>query len=278
MCFAVQIATKEPLNPIKQDTKKEKLRYVANIFPYKGYIWNYGALPQVGDIRSDLYVHGLTGFTCCFFPLSPLKDMGGSKPHGQRHQVLWRWRPRGCLWDRYPGTTAQYRRVQCSARNFPDNHLPLAWSFRCVFQVKSSKWKCWASWPWLMREKWIGRSSPLTQTIQRPRNWTVGVSCCCVETPFSTWRRINLRNQSMTINNGTQNGFVFSQSCSKDANLMKGAPPLQNKAVLLTNFKLKNNVSRHNWNCVHIHMMFCFFFCRYRRCPQDTSWSFRGHC
>lgn len=47
MSFDVQIATKEPLNPIKQDTKKEKLRYVANIFPYKGYIWNYGALPQV---------------------------------------------------------------------------------------------------------------------------------------------------------------------------------------------------------------------------------------
>lgn len=54
-CFDVQIATKEPLNPIKQDTKKEKLRYVANIFPYKGYIWNYGALPQVGEIRSDLW-------------------------------------------------------------------------------------------------------------------------------------------------------------------------------------------------------------------------------
>lgn len=52
--FDVQIATKEPLNPIKQDTKKEKLRYVANIFPYKGYIWNYGALPQVGVMRSDL--------------------------------------------------------------------------------------------------------------------------------------------------------------------------------------------------------------------------------
>lgn len=27
--------------------KKGKLRYVANIFPHKGYIWNYGALPQV---------------------------------------------------------------------------------------------------------------------------------------------------------------------------------------------------------------------------------------
>lgn len=46
-CFNSQIAIKEPLNPIKQDEKKGKLRYVANIFPHKGYIWNYGALPQV---------------------------------------------------------------------------------------------------------------------------------------------------------------------------------------------------------------------------------------
>lgn len=49
--FIFQIATKEPLNPIKQDVKKGKLRYVANIFPHKGYIWNYGALPQVSPVR-----------------------------------------------------------------------------------------------------------------------------------------------------------------------------------------------------------------------------------
>ncbi|XP_060004528.1 inorganic pyrophosphatase 2, mitochondrial isoform X5 [Lagenorhynchus albirostris] len=49
----MEIATEEPLNPIKQDVKDGKLRYVANIFPHKGYIWNYGALPQVlsrGDV------------------------------------------------------------------------------------------------------------------------------------------------------------------------------------------------------------------------------------
>ncbi|XP_032042083.1 inorganic pyrophosphatase 2, mitochondrial [Aythya fuligula] len=45
----MEIATEEPLNPIKQDTKKDKLRYVANIFPHKGYIWNYGALPQTWE-------------------------------------------------------------------------------------------------------------------------------------------------------------------------------------------------------------------------------------
>lgn len=45
--FLFQIATGEKFNPIKQDVKKGKLRFVRNCFPYKGYIWNYGALPQV---------------------------------------------------------------------------------------------------------------------------------------------------------------------------------------------------------------------------------------
>ncbi|XP_037752917.1 inorganic pyrophosphatase 2, mitochondrial isoform X7 [Chelonia mydas] len=45
----MEIATKELLNPIKQDIKRGKLRYVANIFPHKGYIWNYGALPQTWE-------------------------------------------------------------------------------------------------------------------------------------------------------------------------------------------------------------------------------------
>ncbi|XP_012687258.1 inorganic pyrophosphatase 2, mitochondrial [Clupea harengus] len=45
----MEIATKEALNPIKQDVKKGKLRYVANVFPHRGYIWNYGALPQTWE-------------------------------------------------------------------------------------------------------------------------------------------------------------------------------------------------------------------------------------
>ena len=44
----MEIATKEPMNPVKQDIKKGKVRFVANCYPYKGYIWNYGAIPQVG--------------------------------------------------------------------------------------------------------------------------------------------------------------------------------------------------------------------------------------
>lgn len=45
----MEIATKEPFNPIKQDMKKGKLRNVHNCFPYHGYIWNYGALPQTWE-------------------------------------------------------------------------------------------------------------------------------------------------------------------------------------------------------------------------------------
>ncbi|RXM34685.1 Inorganic pyrophosphatase [Acipenser ruthenus] len=56
-----QIATKDPLNPIKQDVKKGKLRYVANVFPHRGYIWNYGALPQTWEDPS----HKDNDTKCC---------------------------------------------------------------------------------------------------------------------------------------------------------------------------------------------------------------------
>ncbi|CAL8368133.1 unnamed protein product [Gadus morhua 'NCC'] len=45
----MEISTTEPLNPVKQDVKKGKVRYVANVFPHKGYIWNYGAIPQTWE-------------------------------------------------------------------------------------------------------------------------------------------------------------------------------------------------------------------------------------
>jgi inorganic pyrophosphatase len=45
----MEMATKEPLSPIKQDEKKGVPRFVHNIFPHKGYIWNYGALPQTWE-------------------------------------------------------------------------------------------------------------------------------------------------------------------------------------------------------------------------------------
>lgn len=45
----MEISKDEFLNPIKQDTKKGKLRFVRNCFPHKGYIWNYGAFPQTWE-------------------------------------------------------------------------------------------------------------------------------------------------------------------------------------------------------------------------------------
>ncbi|KAK6050627.1 inorganic diphosphatase [Cooperia oncophora] len=45
----MEMATAEPMNPIKQDLKKGLPRFVHNIFPHKGYIWNYGAFPQTWE-------------------------------------------------------------------------------------------------------------------------------------------------------------------------------------------------------------------------------------
>jgi len=45
----MEISKEEPFNPIKQDTKNDKLRYVRNCFPHKGYLWNYGAFPQTWE-------------------------------------------------------------------------------------------------------------------------------------------------------------------------------------------------------------------------------------
>jgi inorganic pyrophosphatase len=50
-----QISPNERLNPIHQDTitthhhKDATPRFVKNCFPYKGYLWNYGALPQTWE-------------------------------------------------------------------------------------------------------------------------------------------------------------------------------------------------------------------------------------
>ncbi|KAJ3390202.1 Inorganic pyrophosphatase [Lobulomyces angularis] len=45
----LEISKEESFNPIKQDVKKGKLRYVRNCFPHHGYIWNYGAFPQTWE-------------------------------------------------------------------------------------------------------------------------------------------------------------------------------------------------------------------------------------
>ncbi|ODV63328.1 inorganic diphosphatase IPP1 [Ascoidea rubescens DSM 1968] len=45
----LEITKELPLNPILQDTKKGKLRFVRNCFPHHGYIHNYGAFPQTWE-------------------------------------------------------------------------------------------------------------------------------------------------------------------------------------------------------------------------------------
>lgn len=48
----LEISTAEEHNPIKQDVKNGKLRFVADIGTHKGYPFNYGAFPQVFFISS----------------------------------------------------------------------------------------------------------------------------------------------------------------------------------------------------------------------------------
>jgi len=45
----MEISKSLPLNPIIQDSKKGKPRFVHNCFPHHGYIWNYGAIPQTWE-------------------------------------------------------------------------------------------------------------------------------------------------------------------------------------------------------------------------------------
>lgn len=44
-----EISTALPGNPIVQDVKKGEVRFVRNLFPYHGYIHNYGAFPQTWE-------------------------------------------------------------------------------------------------------------------------------------------------------------------------------------------------------------------------------------
>lgn len=52
-----EITKEEAFNPIKQDVKKGKPRFVRNVFPTKGYPWNYGALPQTWEDPNEIDEH-----------------------------------------------------------------------------------------------------------------------------------------------------------------------------------------------------------------------------
>ncbi|EGW31008.1 uncharacterized protein SPAPADRAFT_62905 [Spathaspora passalidarum NRRL Y-27907] len=56
-----EINTKLPGNPIVQDSKSDKVRYVKNLFPHHGYIHNYGAFPQTWEDPTTQHVNGLYG-------------------------------------------------------------------------------------------------------------------------------------------------------------------------------------------------------------------------
>jgi inorganic pyrophosphatase len=45
----MEIHKQSKLNPLVQDVKNGKPRFVHNVFPYHGYLWNYGALPQTWE-------------------------------------------------------------------------------------------------------------------------------------------------------------------------------------------------------------------------------------
>lgn len=51
----MEISKEQKLNPIIQDTKKGKLRFVRNCFPHHGYIHNYGAFPQTWEDPNQVH-------------------------------------------------------------------------------------------------------------------------------------------------------------------------------------------------------------------------------
>lgn len=57
-----EISTTLPGNPIVQDVKKGKVRFVKNLFPNHGYIHNYGAFPQTWEdpttLNEELQLYG----------------------------------------------------------------------------------------------------------------------------------------------------------------------------------------------------------------------------
>ena len=52
----LELHTKSELAPIVQDTKKGKKRFVHNVYPYKGYIWNYGCFPQTWEDPTQVHM------------------------------------------------------------------------------------------------------------------------------------------------------------------------------------------------------------------------------
>ncbi|CAH1174168.1 unnamed protein product [Phaedon cochleariae] len=48
-----EISLKEPLNPIKQVSQGGVPKFIPNCFPYHGFLWNYGILPQTYEFSGQ---------------------------------------------------------------------------------------------------------------------------------------------------------------------------------------------------------------------------------
>lgn len=49
----LEINKEAKMNPIMQDVKNEVVRFVHNLYPFKGYMWNYGAIPQTWEDQDE---------------------------------------------------------------------------------------------------------------------------------------------------------------------------------------------------------------------------------
>jgi len=81
----LEVSKDELMNPIKQDVKKGKLRFVKNCFPYAGYIWNYGAFPQTWE--SPMVADEGTGLPGDNDPIDVLEIGGSIAKIGEVKQV-----------------------------------------------------------------------------------------------------------------------------------------------------------------------------------------------
>lgn len=81
----LEVSKEEFMNPIKQDKKKDKLRFVKNLFPYRGYIWNYGCLPQTWE--SPLEIDANTQCRGDNDPLDCIEIGGAIMASGSVHPV-----------------------------------------------------------------------------------------------------------------------------------------------------------------------------------------------
>lgn len=171
--------------------KKGNLRFVANIFPHKGYIWNYGAIPQV---CSELHLCSVeyqcfVSLSCCVCIFVWI-DLGRSCTQRCRYWLLWWQRPHWCLWNRQQGMTATvdltisflFSAISFNINiniqekkntNCPKFYLTPKSPVRCAPAVTWSGWRCSASSLWSTRVRLIGKWLQSMWRTPKPTTSTV---------------------------------------------------------------------------------------------------------